>query len=79
MNRKQKKELRQHQSTRQLMGIEQLTEHGIKTARGELIFYLIKPDNLSVLSDEGVRRFLCAGQNLYCAVGLLASGECCDF
>ena len=30
MNRKQKKELRQHQSTRQLMGIEQLTEHGIK-------------------------------------------------
>lgn len=38
MNRKQKKELRQHQSTRQLMGIEQLTEHGIKTARGELIF-----------------------------------------
>ena len=35
MNRKQKKELRQHQSTRQLMGIEQLTEHGIKTARGQ--------------------------------------------
>ena len=29
MNRKQKKELRQHQTTRQLMGIEQLTEHGM--------------------------------------------------
>lgn len=64
MNRKQKKELRQHQSTRQLMGIEQLTEHGVKTARGELIFYLIKPDNLSVLSDEGVRGRVLALTNL---------------
>ena len=55
MNRKQKKELRRRQSTRQLMGIDQLTEHGLKTARGELVFYLISPDNLSVLSAEGVR------------------------
>ena len=55
MNRKQKKELRRHQSTRQLMGIDQLTEHGLKTAKGELVFYLISPDNLSVLSAEGVR------------------------
>ena len=42
-------------STRQLMGIDQLTEHGLKTARGELVFYLVSPDNLSVLSAEGVR------------------------
>ena len=55
MNRKQKKELRRHLSTRQLMGIDQLTDHGLKTARGELVFYLISPDNLSVLSAEGVR------------------------
>ncbi len=55
MNRKQKKELRRRQSTRQLMGIDQLTEHGLKTARGELVFYLVSPDNLSVLSAEGVR------------------------
>ena len=55
MNRKQKKELRRHLSTRQLMGIDQLTEHGLKTAKGELVFYLISPDNLSVLSAEGVR------------------------
>lgn len=64
MNRKQKKELRQHQSTRQLMGIDQLTEHGLKTVRGELVFYLIKPDNLSVLSDEGVRGRILALTNL---------------
>ena len=55
MNRKQKKELRRQQSTRQLMGIDQLTEHGLKTAKGELVFYLVSPDNLSVLSAEGVR------------------------
>lgn len=55
MNRKQKKEQREHQSTRQLMGIIQLTEHGVKTAKGELVFFMLSPDNLSVLSPEGVR------------------------
>ena len=55
MNRKQKKELREHQSTRQLMGITQLTDHGVKTAKGELVFFMLRPDNLSVLSPEGVR------------------------
>lgn len=55
MTRKQKKALRQEQSTRQLMGISQLTEHGVKVIGGELVFYLIQPDNLSVLSPEGVR------------------------
>ena len=54
MNRKQKKELRRRLSTRQLMGIDQLTEHGLKTAKGELVFFLLSPDNLSVLSPEGV-------------------------
>ena len=55
MNRKQKKELRRHLSTRQLMGIDQLTEHGLKTAKGELVLFLLSPDNLSVLSADGVR------------------------
>ena len=55
MNRKQKKELRRHLSTRQLMGIDQLTEHGLKTVKGELVFFLLSPDNLSVLSADGVR------------------------
>ena len=64
MNRKQKKELRQHQSTRQLMGIDQLTEHGLKTASGELVFYLLKPNNLSVMSNEGIRGRVMALTNL---------------
>lgn len=55
MTRKQKQALRQRQSTRQLMGIGQLTEHGVKVAGGEPVFYLVRPDNLSVLSPEGVR------------------------
>ena len=54
LNRKQKKELRERQSTRQLMGISQLTGHGVKTAKGELVFFMLRPDNLSVLSREGV-------------------------
>ena len=55
LNRKQKKELRRHLSTRQLMGIDQFTEHGLKTVKGELVFFLLSPDNLSVLSADGVR------------------------
>ena len=48
MNRSQRKELRQRQSTRQLMGIDQLTEYSV------LVFFLVRPDNLSVLSGEGI-------------------------
>ena len=54
MNRKQKKELRQRQSTRQLMGIVRVTPHGIVTDSGERVFFLIQPDNLSVLSPEAM-------------------------
>ena len=64
LNRKQKKELRERQSTRQLMGITQLTEHGVKTAKGELVFFMLRPDNLSVLSPEGVRGRVTALTNL---------------
>lgn len=61
---KQRKEMRRRQSTRQLMGIQELTDHGVKTAGGELVFYLIAPDNLSVLSEEGVRQRVLALSNL---------------
>ena len=54
MNKAQKKEIRQRQSTRQLMGIDRLTDYSVKTPKGELVFFLVRPDNLSVLSEEGV-------------------------
>ena len=46
------------------MGITQLTEHGVKTAKGELVFFMLRPDNLSVLSPEGVRGRVTALTNL---------------
>ena len=55
MNRKQRKELRRRQSTRQLMGIDRLTDHGVETPKGELVFFLVRPDNLSVLSAEAIQ------------------------
>jgi len=55
MNREEKKKLKQHQSTRQLMGVKKLTPHGVVTAAGEQVFFLIRPDNLSVLSADGIR------------------------
>ena len=55
MDRTKKRALRQRKDTRLLMGIDQLTEHGAKTAGGELVFFLIRPDNLSVLSGEDIR------------------------
>lgn len=67
MTRAQKKELRQRQTTRQLMGIRQLTEHGAKTAGGELVFFMVRPDNLSVLSGEGIRDRVKRLTDLLCA------------
>ena len=67
--------IRQHQSTRQLMGIQRLTPHGVTTARGELVFFLIRPDNLTVLSEDGIRVRVTALTNLLraeSAVELLA-------
>lgn len=64
MTQKEKQAMRQHQSTRQLMGIVQLTDHGVKVANGELVFFVVQPDNLSVLSPEGVQTRVLALTNL---------------
>lgn len=69
MTRKQKKKLRQRQTARQLMGIDRLTDHGAKTANGELVFYCIQPDNLSVLPTEEVRERVLALGNLLRTTG----------
>lgn len=41
-------------STRQLMGIEGIKEYSIATQMGELVFFIIKPTNISVLPDASV-------------------------
>lgn len=52
MSRKKKSE--GNQSTRQLMGIEEIKDYCIATRMGDLVFFIIKPTNISVLPDSGV-------------------------
>lgn len=42
------------ESTRQLMGIEEIKDYGIATKMGDLVFFAVKPTNISVLSDSGI-------------------------
>ena len=52
MSKKQKKE--NGQSTRQLMGIEEIRDYCIATRMGNLVFFIIKPTNISVLPDASI-------------------------
>ncbi len=55
MNRKEKKAGRQKQFTRQLINTKGVTEYSLLTYRGdELVYFLIKPTNISVLSEDSV-------------------------
>ena len=62
---KERKRLKQRQSTRQLMGIRKILPHGVAMPDGSLVFFLIRPDNLSVLSAEGIRQRVTALSNLF--------------
>ena len=37
------------ESTQELLGIEAITDYGISTKQGELVFFSVAPTNLSVL------------------------------
>lgn len=54
MSRKKKSAERERQSTRQLIGIDGISEYSLLTSHGELVFFSIKPTNISVLSDASV-------------------------
>ncbi|HEX3029784.1 MAG TPA: hypothetical protein VHT34_10875 [Clostridia bacterium] len=49
-----KQKEKQKQSTRELMGIDEITDYSIKTPAGELVYFIIRPTNISVLSDASV-------------------------
>ena len=49
-----KKEAKAKQTTRQLIGIDEITDSGLKTGHGRLTFFAIKPTNLSVQPPEAV-------------------------
>ena len=65
MNRKKKQEAREKASTRQLMGIEGINGHSLATPHGELVFFMIKPTNISVLSESSV------GARIYALMNVL--------
>ena len=52
MFQKQKKD--KNQSTKDLLGIEEITDYSVKTKYGELVYFIIKPTNISVLSESSV-------------------------
>ena len=54
MRRKQRKKEKQKQSTRELIGIDEITDYSFKTPYGELIYFIIHPTNISVLSEESI-------------------------
>ncbi len=48
---KKQKQQNNNQSTRQLLGIESITEYSLKTASSEAVFFSIRPSNISVMSE----------------------------
>lgn len=64
MNRKEKKAAKERQSTRQLMGIADITDYSLVTGRGRLVFFMIKPTNISVLSDASIAARIYALMNV---------------
>ena len=49
-----KKNQQNNQSTRQLLGIDCITEYSLKTASTEAVFFSVKPSNISVMSEAGL-------------------------
>lgn len=41
-------------STQELMGIKSFTKYGLETSKGELLYYLVSPTNISVLSHTNI-------------------------
>nr|WP_330366829.1 hypothetical protein [Enterocloster clostridioformis] len=56
MSRKaEKKEAKQKASTRQLIGAMAITDYSLVTYKeGELVYFIVKPSNISVLSEASV-------------------------
>lgn len=65
MSRKKKNDAKNKASTRQLMGIADITDHALVTGYGELVFFMIKPTNISVLSESSV------GARIYALMNVL--------
>ena len=55
MSRKEKKTAKQNLSTRQLINTKAITDYSLLTyGHGELVYFIIKPTNISVLSEASI-------------------------
>ena len=52
--KKERTAAREKASTRQLLNILSITDYSLVTSHGELVFFMFKPTNISVLSDSNV-------------------------
>ena len=50
----QKKKRRKGRSVQELIGVKSFTNYGLATNKGELLFYLVAPTNISVLSHTNI-------------------------
>ena len=51
----EKKEAKQRASTRQLIGAKAVTDYSLVTyGQGELVYFIVKPSNISVLSEASI-------------------------
>ena len=64
--KKEKQGVGRKTSTRQLMGIKAITEYGLETDQhGALVYFIVQPTNLSVLSESSI------GARIYALMNVL--------
>lgn len=54
MSRKEKAKQKHKNSTKELMGITEITDYSLITPYGKLVYFIIHPTNISVLSESSV-------------------------
>ena len=54
MTKEKQQKKKKGRSTQELMGIKAFTKYGLETNKGELLFYLVSPTNISVLSQASI-------------------------
>ena len=64
-------------SVQELLGIKAFTEYGIQTNRGELLFFKVRPTNISVLSQPSVETKI-RQLTLVLEISCTDSAECFD-
>lgn len=64
MSRKEKKRKKRGPSTRELMGIQAVEEICLKTDHGDLVYFIIQPTNISVLSNASISARIYAFMNV---------------